>query len=641
MVSSSTPVPDTPKRSDALRDVAGLLAALACVAATGAAFWQAWAPTPGPAGAALDRYAPAVNGDASLLAVYDAGGHLIGWDSQNVAALPTLHGITYDLGPAIGGAVLERYAPPAGNGLSVEWARRIQLIEIRSRALDVHGALTTTTAVHVREAGGQFLAGIRDMSQGMDVVFAPFLHVYPPDLRPGATWHSEGSVSPVALTYRFEGQVAQAGPFESAAGRHDDCLRVETRLTLTAGNGHEAVTAASEWLCAGVGVVEYIERDAADTITRREIPASAAPGGAPWPPPAARLQQTPALADPANWRLSVFAKANLTGAELESAIPPVWLPLDPPILLAAAYNGDLLAFSAASEPGLLAWRFHTAGAIYSPPTFDAERGRIYFGATDKRLYALDARGLFLWSFVTGDNVATRPLLVSDTILFGSEDRHVYALDADTGALRWQAETGAAVVSAPVALGQTVMVGCDDGGVYAFDLASGELLWETGIDDVESFIEAPVVAAGDRALVASSVGTLAALDPAMGDVVWSARIGAGVRRPPAVGDGLAAVIDQSGRLTVLDSTDGRRLWRDDTRRYSGAPLIAAEGVLAVDQSGVFRLFDRAGRQTGEWATADHVTAAETGNRFDFIHGAVIGGEAIWAVNAKAIVWRLGP
>ena len=77
-----------------------------------------------------------------------------------------------------------------------------------------------------------------------------------------------------------------------------------------------------------------------------------------------------------------------------------------------------------------------------------EMGRIYIGCSDKHLYALDQRGLFLWSFATYDNIATRPVLAHNLVIFGSEDRHIYALDAETGELRWQYETGGAVVSSP-------------------------------------------------------------------------------------------------------------------------------------------------------------------------------------------------
>ena len=110
--------------------------------------------------------------------------------------------------------------------------------------------------------------------------------------------------------------------------------------------------------------------------------------------------------------LTRVGRARITADAGESTIPPVWIPGDPPLLLVAGYAGDLLALDAGEELGTIRWRFRPSSTVFSPPAYDPAHGRIYFGAGDRRLYALDVRGLFLWSFETGDNVATRPVIVT-------------------------------------------------------------------------------------------------------------------------------------------------------------------------------------------------------------------------------------
>ncbi len=623
-----------PKRPDGIGDIAGLFAIFLFMAGVGAAFAQPWLSQPGVAGPALDRYAPAIDADARLTSVYDKDGALLGWNSQNVALLPGLRGIAYDLRPAIGQAVLAQYGPgdTADAGRSLDWLRNIQLIEARDRFIDLNGNITTTLAAYVRESRGLFLIGLHNAANNADLIFDPPLLVYPSDLQASSAWRSEGAFAG-ATGYRSESRVVAAGPRKTDAGEFDDCLQIESTLRLLSSPPIE--TRSVDWVCAGAGVIETEMFDTAGALIRRHS-SNASP---------ARFPPTPLLANAAQqatapdlWQLSVFAKANLTGAEIESTIPPVWLPVDPPIVLAAAYRGDLLAFSAVTETGHLVWRFHTGGSIFSPPAFDPARGRIYFGSTDKRLYALDARGLFLWSFASGDNIATRPAIAGDVVIFGGEDRHVYAIDADTGALLWQAQTGAAVVSSPAVAGALVLIGSDDGGVYAYDIATGALVWDYAAD---AAIEAPIVVAGDVAYAASNTGALAALDARTGAERWVARIGAGVRSAPALGDGLVVVVDEAKRLTALASDDGRRLWRDAARRYSGAPVVINGSILAIDEDGTFRLFDRAGQNTRQWATSELIDITETGNRYDFTYGPVVGGGAVWAVNARSILWRLGP
>src|SRR5205823_2351621 len=172
-----------------------------------------------------------------------------------------------------------------------------------------------------------------------------------------------------------------------------------------------------------------------------------------------------AFGDPAGWALTRVGRSRPTGDASESTIAPVWVPGDPPLLLAAGSGGELVAFDGGKADGSVRWRFRPEQSVYGPPGYDAGRGRVYFGAADKRLYALDLRGLFLWAFASGDNVASRPLAVGDLVIFGSEDRNVYALDAATGAERWWTETGGAVVSGPAFTGSVVAIGSDDGGVY--------------------------------------------------------------------------------------------------------------------------------------------------------------------------------
>ena len=52
----------------------------------------------------------------------------------------------------------------------------------------------------------------------------------------------------------------------------------------------------------------------------------------------------------------------------------------------------------------LKWSFAAQGEINSSPALSADESTIYFGSTDKNVYALDATtGAKKWSFPTGDN----------------------------------------------------------------------------------------------------------------------------------------------------------------------------------------------------------------------------------------------
>jgi outer membrane protein assembly factor BamB len=175
-------------------------------------------------------------------------------------------------------------------------------------------------------------------------------------------------------------------------------------------------------------------------------------------------------------------RASLLSYSASSTIAPLWVPANPPFVLGASSRGDLVAFAANDPSGSWLWEFHPAGPIYGMPAYDPVQHRIYFGAVDKRLYALDEHGIFLWSFATGDVVASRPAVVGDEVIFGSEDRTVYGLDAATGAERWEQVIGGAVVSWPVVVGNLAAIGSDDSRVFGLDPTNGEIKWTYEGDD---------------------------------------------------------------------------------------------------------------------------------------------------------------
>ena len=280
--------------------------------------------------------------------------------------------------------------------------------------------------------------------------------------------------------------------------------------------------------------------------------------------------------------------------------------------------------------------------MYGAPAVDPATGRVYFGASDKRLYALDSRGLYLWSFATGDNVATRPALFGDTVIFGSEDRDVYSVEAATGRLRWQHRTGGAVVSAPLVAEidggpAVVVVGSDDGAAYGLDAATGEQRW---VFDTGKPVEAPSVMADGKVLVTSTGGAVTALDPATGEVQWTADVGGRpVRYAPAVAADRFVVVDEQGYLSAYSLADGRRLWQSPEFDYVGAPLLLGGRLFVAATTARIREVNLDGRIVATWPAADAADVTDAGMRLDF--GPVPGGGAVWTVDSRSVVRRLGP
>ena len=77
-------------------------------------------------------------------------------------------------------------------------------------------------------------------------------------------------------------------------------------------------------------------------------------------------------------------------------------------------------------------------------------------------YAVNLRdGKPVWTFKTGAEIKSSPVLINDVVLIGSCDTHLYALDARSGKLRWKVATKGQVHATPaVQDGLAFVAGCD-------------------------------------------------------------------------------------------------------------------------------------------------------------------------------------
>jgi outer membrane protein assembly factor BamB len=95
------------------------------------------------------------------------------------------------------------------------------------------------------------------------------------------------------------------------------------------------------------------------------------------------------------------------------------------------------------------WKLSVGSPIESSPSIGSD-GTIYFGSNSGTLYAVNSKGLVLWTYKTGGEILSTPALsVKDMIFFGSWDKYIYALQASTGILIWKYRVSDVVSSSPV------------------------------------------------------------------------------------------------------------------------------------------------------------------------------------------------
>ncbi len=586
---------------------------------------------PADGGPVLSRYLPLVDGEASLFERFDPADDpaddevdaAVGWESANTdvlgdgEALLSLTATTF-------GQLTALYGPIEGDGVPPGLADATVRVD-RVTRIDETGAAPPDgqkADVITRDASGDRLLTVTDISG--ELAFDPPALLLPSDLHVGQSWESSGTAG--GRDYALEGKVLE----RTAVDGFGDCLRFEITTTLG-----EQFTSARSLACAGFGIVSRDDLDAEGSVIQHvEI---ATQGTTRFrdddvPTPAAAAPPSAPVGD---LTLGRVGKATPSGSISPPTFPPVFVPTDPPLVVVASERGDVVAM-AADSPDVVRWRFHPGGSVYGAPGFDPELGRLYMGATDKRLYAIDARGYFLWAIGVDDNVATRPVVGGDVVAFASEAGSAFGVDAETGATRWSRALSAAMVASPALVDDTVVFGSDDGTIRALGIDDGGDRWTRS---AKGSVEAPLIADGDGVVyVADAGGGITAIDAATGDRRWQETRNDAFRTAPApIGD-LVVVVGESGSIYAFDRADGEARW-EFSGTFVGPAADVAGTIVVATAEGTIDEVDAAGTLMQQFPTA--AARAPSDPAAAITLGLATGGGAGWSVDDSAVVRRIGP
>lgn len=182
--------------------------------------------------------------------------------------------------------------------------------------------------------------------------------------------------------------------------------------------------------------------------------------------------------------------------------------------------------------GKTGWKMKLAGSILSTPA--VADGIIYAGGGYKShaFYALNAKtGRPVWTYRTGDNGPSAPVVSEGYLLYSTESCTLYAHDAKTGKLQWSRWLSDPLIALPTISNGTVFVSYPTGKgahVVAFRLKDAKVLWDQPIPG--DALSAPIVA-GDSVYGATATGSLFRFGAKDGRRHWI--VAAGITSAPRI------------------------------------------------------------------------------------------------------------
>ncbi|NIM14272.1 MAG: PQQ-binding-like beta-propeller repeat protein [Candidatus Aminicenantes bacterium] len=307
-------------------------------------------------------------------------------------------------------------------------------------------------------------------------------------------------------------------------------------------------------------------------------------------------------------------------------------------LLRGVQGGSFLEKSPLGRRRQLLWTYKTGSEIISSPVIGF--GRVYIGSTDGKVYAINLKdGSKVWEFDTEDDIEASPLLVDTFIYIGNLSGEFFAMDAHTGKVYWKYNTEGPIygsanwVRKPDSQETLIFVGSHDNKMYCFDAASGELQWAY---ETSHYINGTPALDGENIVFGGCDEKLHILSALDGKKKGEVRAGSYIPGSAALVENRAYVGHYGNQLICIDIKNKKIAWEYGDKKHGSAffssPAVGKDHVVIGSRDGYLHCVNR---ETGEkiWTfrTRDEVDSSPV-----IVGNQVIAGSSdgrLYIVNLK--------
>ena len=266
-------------------------------------------------------------------------------------------------------------------------------------------------------------------------------------------------------------------------------------------------------------------------------------------------------------------------------------------------QGSRGRFSQKESPGRRRqlWTFQTGSEIISSPVIGF--GRVYIGSTDGKVYAINIKdGSKIWEFDTGDDIEASPLLVDTIVYIGNLSGVFFALDAHTGKVYWKFETGGSIFGSanwmqkPDTREKLIFVGSHDNKMYCLDAASGKLKWAY---ETDNYINGTPALDGGNIVFGGCDEKLHILSVLDGKKKGEVSVGSYIPGSAALVENKAYVGHYGNQMVCVDIKNKKIPWKYGDEKHGDAffssPAVGKDHVVIGSRDGFLHCVNR---ETGE-------------------------------------------
>lgn len=255
----------------------------------------------------------------------------------------------------------------------------------------------------------------------------------------------------------------------------------------------------------------------------------------------------------------------------------LWLVALPLLAGGSRGNRALSGLTSANLPlkVVLKWTFKTGQEIKSTPVIQGNR--IVVGSTDENVYCLDLNGKLLWKYKTDNAIEASALILNTTVYIGNLSGNFYALDLLSGKLRWKFRADNQILSAANwwtdGKKNYLLVGSYDFYLRCLEASSGKLLWKY---ETTNYINATAAVWGNQAVFGGCDGLLHVVGLTDGKELATTEVGSYIAGSVALEKDKAYLGDYDGKVTCMDFVRKTIFWQFKNPDKE-IPIIAAPSV----------------------------------------------------------------
>ncbi|HKJ06654.1 MAG TPA: PQQ-binding-like beta-propeller repeat protein [Flavobacteriaceae bacterium] len=274
-----------------------------------------------------------------------------------------------------------------------------------------------------------------------------------------------------------------------------------------------------------------------------------------------------------------------------------------------SYDGFFYALNA--NNGKLVWKFKTLGeetfkvkdyfnGKFKPDFWDfylssatTKGNNVYFGSSDKHIYALDIEtGKLNWKTKVDGSVHTSPALKNNILVVADWESNIYALNANEGNEVWKFTTGKdtaqyiwhGVQASPSISENNVFIGSRDAKFYSLNIQTGEAIWVQNNFN-KSWMPSSAAISKDNIYTGSSDSfAFFALQKETGEIKYKTKTNSYAFSSPAIDSTMAYIGAANGILYGIELKNGNIKWEYETngRKTDTLNIYNKSGVIEIEK-----------------------------------------------------------